>query len=68
MAEQLYALYVEGKEEPIGTLRDSMLGAVDEIAKASGKKYRTEPITPEKAEAIRESLTQCSSDIERLLQ
>jgi len=67
MTEQYYALYVEGKENPIGTLRDSTLAAVDEIAQATGKKYRTEPITPEQAKAITESITRCSPDLERLL-
>ena len=41
MVEQKYAIYVEGKNEPIGTLRESTLGAVNEIAQATGKKYRT---------------------------
>lgn len=67
MTEQYYALYVEGKENPIVTLRDSTLAAAHEIAQATGKKYRTEPITPEQAKAIKESITKCSPDLERLL-
>mgnify|MGYP001582549843 FL=1 len=34
MSEQKYALYVEGENEPIGTLRESTLEAVDEIHQA----------------------------------
>lgn len=65
MAEQNYATY--GREVPIGTLRDSTLPAVDEIAKATGETFRVESITPEQARAIRESITRLSPNIERLL-
>jgi len=68
MVEQHYALYVEGKDNPIGTLRDSTLGAIDEIAEATGEKYRTEPVTPEEAKVIRESITRLSPRIEKFLE
>ena len=66
MSEQKYALYVEGENEPIGTLRESTLEAVDEIHQAKGKNYRTEPISDERASEIKESITRLSPTLERL--
>ena len=67
MEEQYYALYVEGREDPIGTLRDSTLGVVDGISGATGKKYRTEPISSGQATAITKSITRLSPNIEKFI-
>jgi hypothetical protein len=67
MVEQHYALYVEGEEEPIGTLRDSTIEAVEVVANATGEKYRTEPITFEQAKEIKDSLTRLPPKLEALL-
>ena len=68
MEERHYALYVEGKDKPMGTLRDSTLSALDEIKEATGKKYRTEIITSEQAEQItRDILPKCSEVVEMIL-
>ena len=56
MVEQSYALYVEGRENPIGVLRDSTLSSVDELKKSSGIDYRVEPITSEEARNIRDRI------------
>ncbi len=65
MEEQKYALYVEGKDTPIGTIRDSTLGALDEIGLITRKRYRTEPITTERAREITESITKISPSSEK---
>ena len=66
MGEQKYALYVEGKCESIGTLRESTLEAVDEISQATGRNYRTEPVSDERAKKITDSITKLSPRLERL--
>jgi hypothetical protein len=69
MDEQIYAVYVNGEETPIGTVRDSTLGAISQMAEASGKKYRIEPINSEQAKRIRNSILNIplSPNIEKIL-
>lgn len=67
MVEQNYAVYVDGKDGPAGIVSDSTLGAVAEICQALGKKYRTEPVTAERAKEIRKSITRLSPGLDKLL-
>jgi hypothetical protein len=66
MEKQKYAFYVEGKNEPIGILRESTLRAVDEIFQITGKNYRTEPVSDERAKEITDSITRLSPELEKL--
>lgn len=56
MGEQKYALYVEDRDELLGTLKESSLGVIDDLVWATGKKYRVEKIGDERAREIVGSL------------
>ena len=56
---QSYAVYWEGAEErPSGIVNDITKEGLDEISKhlCDGRKYRLEPVTPEEAQKIEDSI------------
>lgn len=70
-SEQFYALYIEGREKPVGALSASAPDAVDELRAIiesyyETESYRAEPITLEKAREITDLITQLSPSSEEL--
>lgn len=64
--EQFYAVYIKGRDSPIGTARDSTLSALVEIGSALGREYTAKPVTKDEADRIKEELTRLPPETEAL--